>query len=299
MDGWPDVFVGSDRVPARLFRNNRRGGFVEGGVQAGVALSENGRARANMGADGADFDRSGLPDLVVGNFTNEMLGLYRNIDGASFVDVAPRSEVGRASLLYVTWAVFFLDYDLDGYLDIFAVNGGTDESQGRDARARVSQPLLMLRNRGDGTFENATASLGAALNQPIMGRGAAYADFDGDGDLDIAVATLAGPAFLFRNDGGNRRNWLRVRAAGSRSNRSGLGAVVRVTSASGRQWQMVRSGSSYASQSELTLTFGLGQDRAASTLEIAWPSGASQTFWDVAANQVITIDEAKGIVPGR
>jgi enediyne biosynthesis protein E4 len=298
MDGWPDVFVASDRVPARLFRNNRRGGFVEGGVPAGVALSENGRARANMGADGADFDRSGFPDLVVGNFTNEMLGLYKN-DGAHFVDVAPRSEVGRASLLYVTWAVFFLDYDLDGFLDIFAVNGGTDESQGRDARARVSQPPLMLRNRGDGTFENVTASLGAAVNRPVMGRGAAYADFDGDGDLDIAVATLAGPAFLLRNDGGNQRNWLRVRAVGSRSNRSGLGAVVRVTSASGRQWQMVRSGSSYASQSELTLTFGLGQDRSLSTLEIAWPSGASQTFSNVAANRLITIDEAKGIVGGR
>jgi hypothetical protein len=297
MDGWPDVFVGSDRVPARLFRNNRGGGFVEGGVAAGVALSENGRARANMGVDGADYDRSGHPDLVVGNFTNEMLGLYRNEGGSRFVDAAPRSEVGRASLLYVTWAVFFLDYDLDGFLDIFAVNGGTDESQGRDARARVSQPPLMLRNRGDGTFENATPSLGAALNRPMMGRGAAYADFDGDGDLDLAVATLAGPAFLFRNDAASRRNWLRVRAVGSRSNRSGLGAVVRVTSASGRQWQMVRSGSSYASQSELTLTFGLDQDRIATTIEVEWPSGAKQTFPDVAANQLVTIDEARGIVP--
>ena len=295
MDGWPDVFVGSDRVPARLFRNNRSGGFVETGVPAGVALSENGRARANMGVDGADYDRSGHPDLVVGNFTNEMLGLYRNEDGTRFVDVAPRSEVGRASLLHVTWAVFFLDYDLDGFLDVFAVNGGTDESQGRDARARVSQPPLMLRNRGNGTFENATPSLGAALSRPMMGRGAAYADFDGDGDLDIAVATLGGPAFLFRNDGGNQRSWLRVRTVGSRSNRSGLGAVVRVTSSSGRQWQMVRSGSSYASQSELTLTFGLGQDRTVSTLEVTWPSGTTQTFSNIAANQLYTIDEAKGI----
>ena len=153
----------------------------------------------------------------------------------------------------------------------------------------------MLRNRGNGTFENATPSLGAALSRPMMGRGAAHADFDGDGDLDIAVATLGGPAFLFRNDGGNQRSWLRVRTVGSRSNRSGLGAVVRVTSASGRQWQMVRSGSSYASQSELTLTFGLGQDCTVSTLEVTWPSGTTQTFSNIAANQLYTIDEAKGI----
>ena len=299
MDGWPDVFVGNDRVPARLLRNDRRGGFTEGAVPAGVALSENGRARANMGVDAADYDRSGYPDLVVGNFTNEMLGLYRNDGGTHFADVAPRSEVGRASLLYVTWAVFFLDYDLDGFLDIFAVNGGTDESQGRDARARVSQPSLVLHNRGDGTFENATPSLGPVLNRPMMGRGAAYADFDGDGDLDVAIATLAGPAVFLRNDGGNRRNWLRVRAVGARSNRSGLGAVVRIASPSGRQWQMVRSGSSYASQSELTLTFGLGEDRTVTTVEITWPSGATQTFSDIAANQNLTIDETKGIVPNR
>ncbi len=139
IDGWPDVFVGSDRVPAKLYRNDGRGRFVDEGVRAGVALSENGAARANMGVDAADYDRSGRPHIVVGNFLNEMLGLYHNRDGATFVDVAPRSTVGRASLLSVTWAVFFLDYDLDGFLDIFAANGGTDESQGMDSRA-TSEP---------------------------------------------------------------------------------------------------------------------------------------------------------------
>ena len=249
-----------------------------------------------MGVDGADYDRSGHPDLVVGNFTNEMLGLYRNDDGARFVDVAPRSEVGRASLLYVTWAVFFFDYDLDGFLDIFAVNGGTDESQGRDARARVSQPPLMLRNRGDGTFENVTAS---------PRRGAEPAD---DGPrrraMPISTATAISTSPWRRSPARHSSSATTAatgatgcacRAVGSRSNRSGLGAVVRVTSASGRQWQMVRSGSSYASQSELALTFGLGQDRTVSTLEVTWPSGASQTFSNIAANQLYTIDEAKGI----
>jgi len=295
MDGWPDVFVGSDRVPAKLYRNDGRGRFVDEGLRAGVALSESGSARANMGVDAADYDRSGRPHIVVGNFLNEMLGLYHNEHGSTFVDVAPRSPVGRASLLSVTWAVFFLDYDLDGFLDIFAANGGTDESQGMDARARLSQPPILLRNRGNGAFDNVSSAMGAAFNRPIMGRGAAFLDMDGDGDLDLAIATLAGPAHLFRNDGGNRNNWLRVRASGSRSNRSGLGAIVRVTSASGTAWQMVRSGSSYASQSELTLTFGLGRDTRVAKIEVAWPSGATQTFTDVAANQRVTIDESAGL----
>jgi enediyne biosynthesis protein E4 len=295
-DGWPDIFIGSDRVPSKLYRQDGHGAFVDEGVPSGVALSESGASRANMGVDAADYDRSGRPHLVVGNFFNEMLGLYHNVNGTTFVDVAPRSEVGRASLLSVTWGVFFLDYDLDGFLDIFAANGGTDESQSMDARARVSQPPLLLRNRGNGTFENVTSSLGAALKRPIMGRGAAYADFDDDGDLDLVVTTLDGSPFLFRNDGGNRHRWLRVRAVGSSSNKSGLGTIVRVTSATGTQWQAVHSGSSYASQSELTLTFGLAEDARVSTLELVWPSGKTQTFTDVAPNQVVVVDEARGIV---
>jgi hypothetical protein len=293
-DGWPDVFIGSDRVPARLYRNDGQGHFVDEAVPAGVALSENGAARANMGVDAADYDRSGRPHIAVGNFLNEMLGLYHNQNGKTFIDVAPRSDVGRASLLSVTWAVLFLDYDLDGFLDLFAVNGGTDESQGMDARARLSQPPLLLRNRGNGTFENVTASLGPSINRPIMGRGGAYLDFDGDGDLDLVMTTLDGRASLFRNDGGNRHKWLRV--LGTTSNKSGLGTVVRLTSASGTQTQTVHSGSSYASQSELTLTFGLGDDPRVTRLELTWPSGKTQTFGDLAPNRVITVDESRGIV---
>ena len=295
MDGWPDIFVGSDRVPAKLYRNDGHGHFVDEGVRAGVALSENGAARANMGVDAADYDRSGRPHLLVGNFLNEMLGLYHNENGAVFRDVAPRSPVGAASLLSVTWGVFFFDYDLDGFMDIFAANGGTDESQGMDARARLQQPPLILRNRGSGAFENVSATLGASFNQPTMARGAAYADFDGDGDLDIAISTLAGNARLFRNDGGNRHHWLRVRAVGARSNRSAIGAVVRVTSASGAQWQMVHSGSSYASQSELSLTFGLGRDERVSRMDVTWPSGSVQTFTDIATNRLVVVDEARGL----
>ncbi|MFN7917801.1 MAG: CRTAC1 family protein [Vicinamibacterales bacterium] len=296
-DGWPDLFVGSDRVPAKLYRNDGKGRFVDEAVRAGVALSENGVARANMGTDAADYDRSGRPHIVVGNFVNEMLGVYHNDNGALFRDVAPRSEIGRASLLAVTWGTFFLDADLDGWLDIFAANGGTDESQGRDARARISQTPLLLRNRGAGsgtgtvTFENISPALGGAFNRPVMARGAAYLDFDADGDLDIAMTTLDGPAVLLRNDGANASHWLRVQVSGTTSNRSGIGAEVKVSSASGTQTQVVRSGSSYASQSELTLTFGLGADTKVSRIEVKWPSGKTRTLTDVAANQVLPIVE--------
>jgi enediyne biosynthesis protein E4 len=294
-DGWLDLFVGSDRVPARLYRNDAGARFVDEAITAGVALSENGAARANMGTDAADYDRSGRPHIVVGNFLNEMLGLYHNDGGGRFRDVAPRSEVGRASLLNVTWGTFFFDADLDGFLDIFAANGGTDESQAMDSRATLSQAPLLLRNRGDGTFENISRQVGAAFQTPIMGRGAAALDYDGDGDVDLAMSTLGGPALLLRNDGGNRQRWLRVHLSGSTSNRSGMGAIVRVTSASGAQWQMVRSGSSYASQSELTLTFGLGRDTEAATVSVEWPSGTKQTFNKVASNQLLRIDEARGL----
>jgi hypothetical protein len=294
-DGWADLFIGSDRVPARLYRNSGRGTFVDEGLRAGVALSEQGVARANMGVDAADFDRSGRPGILVGNFVGEMLGLYRNTDGRFFTDVAPRSEVGRASLLSVTWAVFFLDADLDGWLDIFALNGGTDESQGMDQRARLSMSPLLLRNRGTGSFEDISRRLGPAFTRPVMGRGAAYADFDGDGDLDLALTALNGAASLLRNDGVDPRHWLRVRAVGARSTRSGLGAVVRVTGNGGTQSQTVRSGSSYASQSELALTFGLGRNPVPVSLEVIWPSGVRQVFPDVAVDQAVVADEARGL----
>ena len=209
-DGWPDLFVGSDRVPAKLYRNDGAGRFIDVGLRAGVAASERGRARANMGVDAADYDRSGRPDILVGNFLHEMLGLYRATENGFFTDAAPRTTVGRASYQSVTWAVFFLDVDLDGHLDIFAANGGTDESQGMlDLRARLRQPPLLLLNRGDGTFDDVSQATGEAFGRPAMGRGAAYADFDGDGDLDLVLTALNGPARLLRNDGGDRNNWLR------------------------------------------------------------------------------------------
>jgi enediyne biosynthesis protein E4 len=296
-DGWPDIFVANDTEPNKLYRNNRNGTFTDEGMVAGVAYSEEGIARGAMGVDAADYDRSGRPHLVVGNFSNQMLGLYYNDGNGLFVDEAPRSAVGRASLLTLAFGTFFFDYDLDGHLDILVANGHIEEEIERvQPRVKFAQPPHLFRNIGKGRFEDVAAAVGDALARPIVARGAAYADYDQDGDLDILLTTNGGPAYLFRNDGGNRNNWVTVRTRGVKSNRSGIGAVVRVQSASGRQWQMVRSGSSYASQSDLALTFGLAKDPAVQVVEIEWPSGAKDRLTNVPVNQIITVEEGRGLV---
>ncbi|MGH9718797.1 MAG: CRTAC1 family protein, partial [Bryobacteraceae bacterium] len=296
-DGWPDIFVANDTQPNKLYRNNKNGAFAEEGVAAGVAFGEDGVARGAMGVDSGDYDRSGRAHLLVGNFSNQMLGLYYNEGKGLFVDEAPRSTVGRASLLYLAFGVFFWDYDLDGHLDIMAANGHIEEEIGRvQPKVQYREPPLLFRNMGKRKFENVTAGMGAEFNRPVVARGAAYADIDRDGDLDLLVTSNHGPAYLYRNDGGNKNNFLAVKATGSKSNRSGVGAVVRVESASGKQWSMVRSGSSYCSQSDLALTFGLGKDPTVTSLEIEWPSGSRDRLSNVAANQFITVEEGKGIV---
>ena len=292
-DGWPDIFVANDTQPNKLYRNNRNGTFTDEGMTAGVAYGEDGVARGAMGADAGDYDGSGRPHLLVGNFSNQMLGLYHNEGNGLFVDEAPSSAVGRSSLLSLSFGVFFFDYDLDGHPDIFAANGHIEDEIGRvQPKVSYREAPLLFHNLGNRKFENVTAQMGAAFNRPMVARGAAYADFDRDGDLDVLISTNNGPAYLFRNDGGNRNHWLCVRLRGTKSNRDGIGAVVRVESASGKQWNMVRSGSSYCSQSDLALTFGLGNDSAAS-VEIDWPSGTVQKLGSVAANQFLNVTESR------
>ena len=294
-DGWPDIFVANDTQPNKLYRNLGNGAFKEEAVAAGVAYGDDGVARGAMGADAGDYDRSGRPHLLVGNFSNQMLGLYHNEGNGLFVDEAPASTVGRGSLLSNTFGVFFFDYDLDGYPDILAVNGHIEDQIGRvQPKISYQEPPLLFRNLGNRRFDNVSSKVGTAFTKALVARGAAYADFDHDGDLDVLISTNNGPAVLLRNDGGNRNHWLSVRLAGTKSNRDGIGAVVRVESGGGKQWNMVRSGSSYCSQSDLALTFGLGAD-ATANVDVVWPSGAKQQFRNVHANQRVLIDENRGL----
>jgi hypothetical protein len=292
--------VANDTQPNKLYRNKGNGQFAEEAVQAGVAYSDEGVARGAMGVDASDYDRSGRPHLLVGNFSNQMLGLYHNEGKGFFHDEAPRSPLGRASLLTLAFGVFFFDYDLDGYPDIFAANGHIDEEIGRvQPKIQYRQPALLFHNEGKGRFENASASVGPDITRPVVARGAAYADFDRDGDLDVLVSTNHGPAYLYRNDGGNRNHWLNVKLTGTKSNRSAIGATVQIESASGKQWQMVHSGSSYCSQSDLALTFGLGKDAIATSIEVIWPSGTRQRFSNVKSNQFLAIREDKDSIAPR
>jgi hypothetical protein len=296
-DGWPDIFVSNDTQPNKLYHNNQNGTFTEKGMSAGVAFGEDGVARGAMGVDWSDYDRTGRAHLLVGNFSNQMLGLYHNEGNGLFVDEAPSSSVGRESLLSLSFGVFFFDYDLDGYPDILTSNGHIEEEIGRvQPKIKYQEPPLLFRNLGGKKFANVSNAVGADFTKPLVGRGAIYGDFDHDGDLDVLLTSNNGPAHLYRNDGGNKNKWISIRTIGTKSNRDGIGASVAIASASGKQWNVVRSGSSYASQSDLALVFGLGQDPVVTSIEVTWPSGTKQKFANVPANQFITIDETRGIL---
>ncbi|HEX8684895.1 MAG TPA: VCBS repeat-containing protein, partial [Pyrinomonadaceae bacterium] len=255
-DGNLDLFVANDTEPNRLYRNHGNGTFTDEALAAGVALAESGAPRAGMGVDAADYDGSGRQSLVIGNFTSESMALYHNDGGGLFTDEARASGIGKMSEQSLTFATFFFDYDLDGLLDIFAVNGHvSDDIQKVQPRVRYAQPPHLFRNLGRKKFEEVTGRVGRTLGRAVVGRGAAYGDYDNDGDLDLLVTANGGPARLYRNDNANQNDVLRLKLVGSRSNRDAVGARVTVLGPNNfRTRNTVRTGSSYASQSELTLT---------------------------------------------
>jgi len=301
-DGWPDLLFSNDTQANKLYRNNGNGTFKEKAVLAGVAFSEDGVARAGMGVDAADYDRSGHTSVLITNFANQMLSLYHNEGSGLFVDQAPQSEIGRTSLLTLGFGCFFFDYDLDGWPDVFVANGHIDPDVQRvQANVKYAMPPHLFRNIGKGNFAEVTKSMGAAFDTPRVARGAAYADVFGDGRPDILMATNAGPTVLFRNEttGEPRNQSLRVKLIGAKSNRDGIGVTVRVTAGGETQTQMMHSGSSYLSASELVLTFGMAQHEKADAIEIAWPSGQTERLNNVAVGQTIVVTEGKGITANR
>ncbi len=296
-DGWPDLVVANDTQPNKLYRNLKNGSFEEIGLRTGIAFSEHGKARAGMGIDVADFDNSGIAGIAITNFDNEMIGLYRLSSGGAYADVAMKTGVGQASRNNLGFGCVFLDADLDGRLDLLAVNGHIDATvRNISNNAGYAQSPHLFLNSGSGSFRDVASAIGSEFSAPKVARGIAYGDFDRDGDLDVLITTNQGPAHLYRNDVTNGNKSLRLRLVGTKSNRDGIGSLVRVFTPEGAQSRMVKSGSSYLSQSELTLTFGLGKRDTVNRIVIEWPSGLTQEFKNVRAGAYECV-ESKNLEP--
>jgi hypothetical protein len=295
-DGWPDLLVANDTQPNKLYRNNRNGTFKDIAVEAGVAFSTEGKARAGMGIDAADFTNSGKTDVAITNFDDEMIGLYRPSGQGSYSDVATQSGVGLASKDRLGFGCIFLDANLDGSLDLAVANGHIDETV-RNIRGNVgyAQPPALFLNDGQGHFHDVAARLGSSFIQPKVGRGLAYADFDRDGDLDLLMTTNNGSAYLYRNDQLSGNKSIRVQFVGTKSNRDAIGTSVEMSVGDEHQYRLVKGGSSYLSQSELPLTFGLGKLDRADRLVVHWPSGATEEYKNLAAGHAYICTESKGI----
>lgn len=301
-DGWPDLLVANDTQPNKLYRNAHNGTFKDVAVEAGIAFSADGKARAGMGVDAADFDNSGAAGVAITNFDNEMIGLYRALGNGTYEDIATQAGVGLPSKTTLGFGCMFLDANLDGALDLAAANGHIDDTV-RSIRGNVGYaqpPQLFLNNfvnQGKRTFRDVTSEIGDAFGQPKVGRGLACGDFDRDGDLDILITTNNGPAYLYRNDqlAGNRS--IRFHLVGKQSNRDAIGATVRIYHEGVTQSRLVKSGSSYLSQSELPVTFGLGKRDKIERVVVQWPNGRTEEYKNLAAGKAYACVESEGIKP--
>jgi enediyne biosynthesis protein E4 len=294
-DGWPDLLVANDTQPNKLYRNLHNGKFKDVAVEAGLAFSTEGKARAGMGVDVADFENSGKPGIVITNFDNEMIGLYHYM-GQGYDDVAMQEGLGAASRNTLGFGCVFFDVNLDGRLDIAVANGHIDETV-RNIRGNVgyAQPAQLFLNEGGRKFRDAAAEVGGGYDQPKVGRGLAVGDFDRDGDLDLLLTTNNGGAYLYRNDVRNGNRSIRFRLVGTKSNRDAIGATVHLYANGQQQTGMVRSGSSYLSQSEFPVTFGVGKSEQVERVVVDWPSGRTEEYKNLLTGKTFQVIEGKGI----
>jgi len=299
-DGWPDLFVANDTQPNKLYRNLRNGKFKDAAVEAGLAFSADGKARAGMGVDVGDFENSGRPGIAITNFDNEMVGLYRSPSAGQFDDASLAAGVGGPSKTTLGFGCGFADLDLDGRLDLIIANGHIDDTV-RNIRGNVgyAQPPHLFLNLGNGKFQDVVNTNGGDFAAPRVGRGLAFADFDRDGDVDLLLTTNNGPAYLFRNDLHSGSRALRLHLTGTKSNRDAIGAVVRIYHGGESQMRTVRGGSSYLSQSELPLTFGVGKSDRVDRLAVEWPSGTTQEFKNVATARAYELHENEKLTDAR
>ncbi|MFP6642441.1 MAG: CRTAC1 family protein [Candidatus Latescibacterota bacterium] len=292
-DGDADLYIANDTKPNWLFRNDGETGFTEVGLTSGVAVNPEARPEAGMGTDWGDYDRDGLMDIIVCNFQWESCRLLANQGDGFFDDRTFLAGLGEPTYSTLTFGTDFLDYDNDGFLDIFIANGHVDPNIGIIDRGgpAYAQHDQLFHNNGDRTFDDVSEQAGLQRFRPRVGRGSATADYDNDGDLDLFISNNNQRPMLLRNDGGNSNNWLSIKTVGHRSNRDGIGALITVHAAGFVQSEEVRAGSSYLSQNDLRVHFGLGTLAVAETIEVRWPSGTLQTLQQIDANQFLVIEE--------
>jgi hypothetical protein len=292
VDGWPDLFVTNDGIRNFLYRNNGDGTFLDTAYEAGVGFDQHGKPMAGMGTEIADYDGDGLPDIFMTAFSREYNTLFHNLGKLLFEDVTLEAGL-ESGFLTLAFGTKLFDYDNDGDLDIYATDGHvTDNVELYDASLSYRQKDLLYENVGGGHFKDVSSLSGPGFQIKHVGRGAAVADFDNDGDLDIIVADCGGPPLLLRNDGGNRNHWIAVRARGTESNRFGIGAKVRITAGGRTQLREINPTGSYLSTSDVRLYIGLGSETAVAQLAIEWPSGKKQVLQNVAVNQTLLLEES-------
>jgi len=299
-DGWPDIFVANDSFPQQLFRNNHDGTFSEMALTLGIGYNDDGETFAGMGTGFADYDNDGWPDIFVNSLANQRYALFHNDKGRAFSYVSQTSGIAGITLLHSGWGAGFVDFDNDGWKDLFVAQGHVmDNVELTQPSVRYREPLLMLRNR-HGRFENVSESSGSAFQIPLAARGAAFGDLDNDGLVDVVTTCNDGPTLLLMNAGGAGNHWLTINTVGTVSNRDGIGARVRIVSESGlEQYSYVSTAGSYLSASDKRVHFGLGRDRKVRTLEIEWPGGAVQKLENVDVDQVLKVREPAAAKPAH
>jgi hypothetical protein len=296
-DGWPDIYVAVDSEPSILYHNNHDGTFTDIAVPAGCAYSENGHEQAGMGVAVGDYDCDGWFDIFKTNFSDDTCNLYHNNGDGSFTDVTFPSGIG-ANNRYVAWGCGFADFDNDGWPDIMQINGHVyPEIDQQHTAETFKNPRLIYKNLGNGRFQDVSSGMGPGISEQFSSRGAAFGDYDNDGDIDVLILNLNDTPSLLRNDGGAKQNWIKIKLIGTQCNRTAIGARVRVVTGKHAQMNEVHSGSSVMSQSDLRLHFGLGKAATVDLVEVKWPTTQKiDKFTQVKPNQILTIREGSGIV---
>ena len=295
-DGWPDLYVTNDGGPNYLYRNKHDGTFEDLGLYSGAGLSLEGQERGSMGVDFGDIDHDGRLDIFVTNFSGEASALYWNLGERGFRDISWPSGIGRSTVTFVGWGTAFFDFDNDGWIDLFAANGHVfPQMDNVKGSAPYRQPLLLFRNNHDRTFVDVTALAGLDKLPPASRRGAAFGDVNNDGKVDILLLNVGAPPTLLINRTQTVNHAVLFRLVGTKSNRAAIGARVTVTAGSVQQFSEVRSGSSYCSQNDLRLHFGLGNETVVASAEVAWPRGKKEVYKNLAADFIYTITEDNGV----